>query len=116
MIRQHAPRKRLACVRRKYSQQITRKIINALWAVADVMTMLETRRRDEKTQMPEKSWAGAAANATDGRASYARLAIPRVASHRVVARDSAGRTWIETRLSRLKAELQTLRRSGVRIR
>jgi hypothetical protein len=78
MIRQHAPRKRLTCARRKYSQQITRKIVNALWAVTDVRTMLETRRRDEKTP---RSWAGAAANATDGRAPYARLAIPRVASY-----------------------------------
>jgi hypothetical protein len=53
MIRQHAPCKRLACVRREYSQQVARKIIHALAAVADVMTMLKTRRRDEKTQMPE---------------------------------------------------------------
>jgi predicted nucleic acid binding AN1-type Zn finger protein len=53
MIRQYAPRKRLARVRRDHSQQIARKIVQALRAVSDVMTMLKTRRRDEKTQMPE---------------------------------------------------------------
>src|SRR5213592_2638856 len=43
----------------------------------------------------------------DMRAPFARPATLRVAFHGAVARDSAGRTWIETRPSRLKAELQT---------
>jgi len=53
MIRQHAPRKSLAGVRREHSQQVARKIIHALRAVANVIAMLKTRRGDEKTQMPE---------------------------------------------------------------
>jgi len=50
MIRQNTPRKRLADVGRKHSQQLARKIIHALWTVADVVMMFETRRRNEKTQ------------------------------------------------------------------
>ncbi len=53
MIRQHAPRKSLARARRKHSQQIARKLVHAFRAVADVIMMLKTRRRNEKTSMPE---------------------------------------------------------------
>jgi len=53
MIRQHAPRKCVACVRGEYGKQIAREIIHALWAVTDVMAMLETRGRNEKSQMPK---------------------------------------------------------------
>jgi hypothetical protein len=53
MIREHAPRKRFARVRLKHGQQVARKMIHTFRAVADVMIMFKTRRRNEKPQMPE---------------------------------------------------------------
>lgn len=53
MIGQHAPRKRLIGVGGEHSQQVAGKSVHALQGVANVMTVLVTRRRDEKAQVAE---------------------------------------------------------------
>src|SRR5208337_4568452 len=53
MIGQHAPRERLIGVGGEHGQQVAGKSVHALQAVADVMMVLVTHRRDEKAQVAE---------------------------------------------------------------
>jgi hypothetical protein len=53
MIGQHAPRKSVVGMGGEHSQQVAGKSVHALRALADVMMVLVTRRRDEKARVAE---------------------------------------------------------------
>ena len=53
MIRQHAPRERLARMSGENGEQVVGKIVHALWAFTYEMMMFVASRRDKKTHMTE---------------------------------------------------------------